>query len=83
MKKANAEYVLQVHDEVVFFADKSACDEVSEIIGEVMSWRHFFIPIKDYDVPLVAEGGYGETWNQAKGKNPLKGFVSGFESKFL
>jgi hypothetical protein len=38
------------------------------MIGEVMTWRHFFPAITDYNVPLVAEGGVGYSWGQAKNK---------------
>lgn len=68
---ARLDWALQVHDEAVYFADKSAAVDMAHRIAEVMTWKHYFPSITDYSVPLVVEGGVGESWAHAKGKSPI------------
>ncbi len=75
---AKAEWILQVHDEVIYFADKHAAEEVSNTLADVMTWRHFFPATTDYTVPLVAEGGVGYNWRQAKNDKEKNGPVQLF-----
>jgi DNA polymerase-1 len=70
-KLAKCVFILQVHDEVIYFCDSKASQEVGQLIAEVMTWNHFFPAITSYNVPLVAEGGVGHTWRHAKSKEPL------------
>jgi DNA polymerase I-like protein with 3'-5' exonuclease and polymerase domains len=65
---AKLEWLLQVHDETLNMCDLVAAEDIAHMIGEVMTWRHFFPAITDYNVPLVAEGGVGYSWGQAKNK---------------
>jgi DNA polymerase I-like protein with 3'-5' exonuclease and polymerase domains len=67
-KYAECKFRLQVHDEAIFTAHPSAAEECLHLLADIMSWRHYFPGTSDYNVPLVAEGGVGETWKQAKSK---------------
>lgn len=69
LKLAQCEYLLQVHDEVAFSVDYHAAEECLNILGDIMSWRHFMPSRIPYRIPLVAEGGVGENWKAAKSKN--------------
>jgi DNA polymerase I-like protein with 3'-5' exonuclease and polymerase domains len=69
-RKTKTVWILQVHDEVIYFTEASAAQEVGQAIGEIMTWRHFFPATTDYSVPLIAEGGVGDSWGVAKSKNP-------------
>lgn len=85
-KLAKLQYVLQVHDELIHFCLAEAYHEVAPIVSEMMCWRHPFPrhPLYRYCVPLVAEGGVGYNWLQAKGKDksdkPLLELKYGYES---
>lgn len=74
MKLAHCEWFIQVHDEVVYAVDTPAAEECLHAIGNTMSLQHFFPATTEYNIPLVADGGVGDTWKQAKskpdGKNP-------------
>jgi DNA polymerase I-like protein with 3'-5' exonuclease and polymerase domains len=76
-KLAKAEWIIQVHDEVVYFVDYHARDEVAHKLAEVMTWKHFFPATTSYNIPLVAEGGIGLSWKHAKSKTPLAHFKVG------
>lgn len=71
MKKARCRWVLQVHDETLYFIDKKAAQEIGMRIAEMMTWCPFFEPITSMDVPIVVDGGVGENWAHAKGKEPI------------
>jgi DNA polymerase I-like protein with 3'-5' exonuclease and polymerase domains len=84
LKDAHTQFLLQVHDEVLFCADEPAAEEVGNIICSTMCWAHPFPvsrhnPNYGYNVPLVADGGIGDNWKQAKGKTPEIKLHSGFE----
>lgn len=68
---ARVQWVLQVHDEALFFVDKSAAQEIGQAICEVMCWRHYLPATTDYTVRLAVEGGVGGDWAEAKSKTPL------------
>ncbi len=77
---AKCRWLLQVHDENIWLCDKKAAPDLTQKLAELMTWRHYFQPIIEYTVPLVADGGCAETWKQAKAKdNPNRVHV-GFES---
>jgi DNA polymerase I-like protein with 3'-5' exonuclease and polymerase domains len=69
LKSAEARFRLQVHDEAIFTSIPSASEECLHILADIMSWRHYFPSISGYNVPLVAEGGVGPTWKDAKSKD--------------
>jgi DNA polymerase-1 len=71
MLKANCKWVLQVHDETLYFCDRVAAHDIGKRIAEMMTWCHYFEPITSIDVPVVVDGGVGENWSHAKGKEPL------------
>jgi len=68
LRAGNVHWLMQVHDESIFEADSLAADECGRLIAEVMGWRHFLPPPKQfiYNVPILAEGGVGESWSEAK-----------------
>jgi len=68
LTKTRCRWRLQIHDEVLFTADRSAMEEAAAMIARVMCWPHCFLPIVPYNVPIVADGGAGENWLQAKSK---------------
>ena len=78
-KKTQTQWILQVHDEVIYFVDKYAYAEVIHALADVMTWRHFFPATTDYNLPLVAEGGVGQTWLEAKSKKPMYHVTAGFK----
>lgn len=79
-ERCGVRWLLQVHDESIWrCADRKAAVDMATKLARVMTWRHVFPGIRSYNVPLVAEGGVGETWKQAKAKgNPLH-VSAGFE----
>jgi DNA polymerase I-like protein with 3'-5' exonuclease and polymerase domains len=79
LKLAHTRWLLQVHDESLWVCDKEAAEEILHICAEVMCWRHYIPSIRPYCVPLVAEGGVGETWKEAKGKSSQFHLKYGFE----
>lgn len=66
LKLAEANFRLQIHDELVFTALPSAAEEVLKIVATIMSWRHYFPSTSEYNVPIIAEGGSGQNWKEAK-----------------
>lgn len=71
MIKANCKWVLQVHDETLYFCDRQAAQDIGMRIAEMMTWCPYFEPITSIDVPIVVDGGVGENWSHAKSKEPL------------
>lgn len=71
LKLADAKFRLQVHDEAAFTVVPEAAEECLGILADIMSWRHYVpaLPQYDYNVPLLAEGGVGENWKDAKSKD--------------
>ena len=51
--------LMQVHDELVFEVEESALTEIESKVQELME------SAADLDVPLVAEAGHGDNWDQA------------------
>ena len=68
---AKVRWILQIHDELIYFCDERAAEDMLNLIAEVMTWHHFFPPTTSYNLPIVAEGGVGYSWKQAK-SDPLK-----------
>lgn len=50
---------MQVHDELVFEVKEDALDEVTTKVRELMEQA------VQLDVPLVAEAGFGNNWDEA------------------
>jgi DNA polymerase I-like protein with 3'-5' exonuclease and polymerase domains len=63
---AQLQWHLQVHDENVFSADKSAAYDMGCRLNELMGWKPYWPTIVDMDVPIRADGGIGENWQLAK-----------------
>lgn len=80
MRKAHSEWILQVHDEVIYFMNQSAAHEVAAAVSEVMTWKHFFPAITRYNIPLAVDGGVAHNWKDAKGKKPLFHVKAGFNN---
>ena len=55
----DARMLLQVHDELVFEVKTELVPEISKMIQHLMSQA------MDLDVPLIAEAGSGDNWEQA------------------
>ena len=51
--------LMQVHDELVFEVEESALTEIESKVQELME------SAAELDVPLVAEAGHGDNWDQA------------------
>lgn len=51
--------LMQVHDELVFEVEESALAEIESKVQELME------AAAELDVPLVAEAGHGDNWDQA------------------
>ncbi len=77
---AHLQWILQVHDEVIYFVDKHAAEETLNDLADLMTWRHFFPATVKYNVPLVTEGGVGENWKQAKSKTPIFHATAGYDN---
>lgn len=77
LKAARCQYLLQVHDELIFRVRREAAEECAQICAEVMSWEHYMPSIYDeknlsYPVPFVAEGGVAQNWKDAKSKDKAR-----------
>ncbi|MUK29382.1 DNA polymerase I [Aliivibrio fischeri] len=57
--KDRVNLLMQVHDELVFEVKEDALDEVTTKVRELME------KAAQLDVPLVAEAGFGNNWNEA------------------
>ncbi len=55
----NAKMLLQVHDELIFEIEDALVDSESAKIKDIME------NIADLDIPLIAEAGSGNNWNDA------------------
>lgn len=55
----NAKMLLQVHDELIFEVDEDKVENVAEQIKAIME------NVADFDVPLLAEAGWGKNWDEA------------------
>ncbi|MBO6784252.1 MAG: DNA polymerase I, partial [Alphaproteobacteria bacterium] len=55
--------LLQVHDELLFEAPEDEVDKLIEVVTDVMEGAA--APAVNMSVPLVADAGVGETWNEA------------------
>jgi len=55
--------LLQVHDELLFEAPEGEVDSLIEVATDVMEGAA--APAVNMSVPLVADAGVGETWNEA------------------
>jgi len=62
-KKLAARMLLQVHDELLFEVPDGEIDATIEVAREVMEGAA--APAANLAVPLVADAGVGETWNEA------------------
>ncbi|MGR5489194.1 DNA polymerase, partial [Vibrio alfacsensis] len=51
--------LMQVHDELVFEVESSSLSEIESKIQKLME------SAAELDVPLVAEAGHGDNWDQA------------------
>ena len=69
LRLAQCQWLLQVHDESLWRVKRSAADECIDILGQMMVMRHPFPAIKRYSIPLVVDGGWGESWKKAKAKD--------------
>lgn len=72
------QWILQVHDEAIYFVQEDAAEEVARAIADVMTWKHYFPAPLPYTVPLTVEGGVAQTWKAAKGKSPEIEIKAGF-----
>jgi len=55
--------LLQVHDELLFEAPEGEVDNLIEVMRDVM--ENAAAPAVNMSVPLVADAGVGDTWNEA------------------
>lgn len=55
----NAKMLLQVHDELIFEVPENELKKTSTLVREIMEG------IVDFDVPLIAEAGHGNSWAEA------------------
>ncbi len=58
-----SQMLLQVHDELLFEAPEGEVDNLIEVATDVMEGAA--APAVNMSVPLVADAGVGETWNEA------------------
>ena len=61
--KLSSTMLLQVHDELLFEAPDGEVDQLIEVIRDVMEGAA--APVVNMAVPLVADAGIGDTWNEA------------------
>ncbi|AUI85009.1 DNA polymerase I [Vibrio azureus] len=57
--KGRVKLLMQVHDELVFEVEESSLSEIESKVQELMG------SAADLKVPLVAEAGHGDNWDQA------------------
>jgi len=62
-KKLSSTMLLQVHDELLFEAPAGEVDELIEVVRDVMEGAA--APAVNMAVPLVADAGIGDTWDEA------------------
>lgn len=79
LRRGDARFRLQVHDEVIYTVVPSAAEECATVLADIMTWFHYFPPMHPYTVPLVAEGGIGDNWKAAKAKDAKFHVKAGFE----
>ena len=58
-----ATMLLQVHDELIFEVDEEACDQVIEVVKDVM--ENAAGPAVKLDVPIEVDAGIGNNWAEA------------------
>tara|TARA_R110002110_G_scaffold415612_6_gene652190 strand:+ start:221485 stop:224406 length:2922 start_codon:yes stop_codon:yes gene_type:complete len=61
--KLSSQMLLQVHDELLFEAPDGEVDELIEVMRDVMEGAA--APVVNMAVPLVADAGIGDTWDEA------------------
>ena len=54
-----ARLLLQVHDELILEVPEAELEKTQKIVAEVME------NVAQFDIPLTAEGGIGESWAEA------------------
>lgn len=64
---ANLDWLLQVHDEVIFEVDADLAEEVGNAIADVMTWYPYFESVTELSVPIRVDGGIADNWYTAKG----------------
>jgi len=57
--KGEITMIMQVHDELVFEVDETKAEELQQQICKLMA------EAATLDVPLLAEAGLGDSWDQA------------------
>ncbi len=62
-KKLSSTMLLQVHDELLFEAPAGEVDELIAVVRDVMEGAA--APVVNMAVPLVADAGIGDTWDEA------------------
>ncbi|EKE71339.1 DNA polymerase I [Celeribacter baekdonensis] len=58
-----ATMLLQVHDELIFEVDEDACDQVIDVVKDVM--KNAAYPAVVLDVPIEVDAGIGNNWAEA------------------
>ena len=58
--KLNSKMVLQIHDELIFKVDKNEKEQLYQLVKDIMTHA------LDLSVPLEVDGGFGESWYEAK-----------------
>ncbi|MBU0641915.1 MAG: DNA polymerase I [Alphaproteobacteria bacterium] len=58
-----ATMLLQVHDELIFEVDEDACDQVIDVVKDVM--ENAAGPAVKLDVPIEVDAGIGNNWAEA------------------
>lgn len=79
LRIGDCRFILQVHDEVIYRASPEAAEECCTILANIMTWFHYFPGLRPYTVPLVAEGGIGDNWKDAKSKEAKFHVSAGFD----
>jgi len=67
---AKLKWSLQVHDENLYSVDKHAAVDIGHKVADIMTWVPYFEPITSISVPVLVDGGIGESWKEAKSKTP-------------